>query len=85
MVLMRDFEGATIEAFREHGLLEAKIRGWKKVDRYALVGALAWLERLAKLIGPTLGIQTRSFGPQAEREAWHWIGAEPVRDQGSAD
>jgi len=42
LVLMRDFEGATLGAFREHGLLDAKLRGWHKVERYALVGAPGW-------------------------------------------
>jgi len=78
LVLMRDFEGATLDAFREHGLLDAKIRGWKKVDRYALVGAPAWLEGLAHVIGPPLGIRTRSFDPRDEGEAWRWIEAEPI-------
>jgi SpoIIAA-like len=85
LILMRDFEGVTIEALREYGLLDAKLRGWKKVDRYALVGAPAWLEGLARVSGPMLGIETRSFEPNMEEEAWQWIGAEPVQEQGSPE
>lgn len=78
LVLMRDFEGATLSAFREHGLLDAKLRGWHKVERYALVGAPGWLEGLARMIGPTLGIETRTFASGGEADAWRWIGAEAV-------
>ena len=78
LVLMHDFEGATLGGLREHGLLDAKLRGRHKVERYALVGAPALLDGLARMIGPTLGIETRTFTSSEESDAWRWIGAEAV-------
>jgi len=78
LVLMRDFHGMTLGALRERGLLDAKIRGWKQVERYALVGAPVWMAGMARMIGPSLGIETRNFELSEEGAAWQWIGAEPA-------
>jgi hypothetical protein len=79
LVRIRAFDGATLAALRQDGLLQAKLRSWRKVERYALVGAPAWLQGLTRGIGPLLGIETRCFVRENEAEAWQWLEAGPAR------
>jgi hypothetical protein len=78
LLRFRRFDGATLSALREPGLLGAKMRAWRKIDRYALVGGPSWLVGLTTRLAPMLGIETRHFELGDEAEAWRWLGAEPV-------
>jgi hypothetical protein len=78
-VRIRNFDGVTLEALRQEGLFAAKMRGWDKVGRYALVGGPAWLQAATRGLAPLVGIETRIFAPEDEADAWTWIGAEPGR------
>jgi hypothetical protein len=49
-----------------------KMKGWKHVDRSALVGGPSWMARIASWPAPFVGIQTRHFEPDQEEEAWRW-------------
>ncbi|MCB5175846.1 SpoIIAA family protein [Microvirga lenta] len=77
LVRVRNFDGVTLEALRQEGLIEAKMKGWQRVERYAVVGGPAWMEGLARGAAPFVGIQTRHFKPEDEAQAWDWLGAKP--------
>ena len=77
LVRLISFAGVTLEALRQEGLVEAKLRGWKKVERYALVGGPTWIEGLTKGFAPLVGIETRHFTWENEAQAWSWMGAVP--------
>ncbi len=84
-VLLRvaDFDGVTLEALREEGLASVKMRGWRQVERYALVGGPAWLATVTGWVAPLVRLQTRHFDLAREDEAWRWLETQP-RTAGSA-
>jgi hypothetical protein len=73
LVRVLSFAGVTLEALRQEGLVEAKLRGWQKVERYALVGGPTWIEGLTKGLAPLVGIETRHFSQENEAQAWRWL------------
>jgi hypothetical protein len=77
LVRVLSFAGVTLEALRQEGLVEAKLRGLRKVERYALVGGPTWIEGLTRGFAPLVGIETRHFSAENEPQAWSWVGAEP--------
>jgi hypothetical protein len=78
LLRIRRFDGASLEALRQPGLLDAKMRAWRRIDRYALVGGPGWLVGLTTSLAPLIGIETRHFDRAQEAEAWSWLGAEPA-------
>jgi hypothetical protein len=76
LVRVRNFDGTTLIALRTEGLVAAKMRGWRQVERYALVGGPAWIEALTRGMAPLVGIETRNFTAEDEAQAWTWLGAE---------
>ncbi|MGO4573291.1 STAS/SEC14 domain-containing protein [Microvirga sp. 2TAF3] len=77
LVRIMDFNGVTLEALREEGLASVKMRGWRQVERYALVGGPAWMATMTGWATPVARIETRHFELAQEGEAWRWLGAEP--------
>jgi SpoIIAA-like len=74
---VRNFGGIGLDALREEGLTALKLRGFRQVERYALVGGPPWMARLASWLTPLGRFETRHFGLDQEAEAWRWIAAEP--------
>ncbi len=77
LVRIVDFDGVTLEALREEGLASVKMRGWRQVERYALVGGPAWMATVTGWASPLTRIETRHFELAQEDEAWRWLEAEP--------
>jgi hypothetical protein len=77
LVRVVSFDGVTLEALREEGLASVKMRGWRQVERYALVGGPAWMAGVTGWVAPVTRIQTRHFDAAQEDEAWRWLEAEP--------
>ena len=77
LVRIRNFDGVGIDALRHEGLPAMKLRGFRQVERYALVGGPTWMASLAGWLAPLSRIETRHFDLGEEAEAWRWIGAEP--------
>ncbi|MGO4525149.1 STAS/SEC14 domain-containing protein [Microvirga sp. 2MCAF35] len=71
------FDGVTLEALREDGLTSVKMRGWRQIERYALVGGPTWMTTLTEWTAPVARIETRHFEFAQEDEAWRWLEAEP--------
>ena len=72
------FEGVSLEALPEEGLASVKMRGWRQVDRYAVVGGPAWMAALTSWSAPLVRIPTRHFDAAREDEAWQWLEAQPL-------
>jgi SpoIIAA-like len=77
LVRIVTFDGITLEALREEGLASVKLRGWRQVERYALVGGPAWMAGVTGWVAPVTRIPTRHFDAAQEDEAWRWLEAEP--------
>jgi hypothetical protein len=77
LVRVVGFGGVTLKALREEGLASVKMRGWRQVERYALVGGPAWAATFAGWFGSLIRVQTRHFDAAREDEAWRWLEAEP--------
>jgi hypothetical protein len=77
LVRIVTFDGVTLEALREEGLTSVKMRSWRQVERYALVGGPAWMAGVTGWVAPLTHIQTRHFDVGREDEAWRWLEAEP--------
>lgn len=82
LVCLRTFDGVTLEALRQEGLMAAKLRGWHKVERYALVGGPTWIEGLTRGMAPLVGIETRHFNLEDEAQAWAWLDAKALNEAG---
>jgi hypothetical protein len=78
LVRVVDFDGITLEALRQEGLASVKMRGWRQVERYALVGGPGWMAGVTGWVSPVTRIQTRHFDAAQEGEAWRWLDAEPL-------
>lgn len=78
---LRRFDGITLAALREEGLFAMKLRAWRQVDRYALVGGPSWLSAMTRGMAPFVGVATRHFPPEDEAKAWVWLGAEPLPEE----
>lgn len=78
LVRVVNFDGVSLEALREEGLTSVKMRGWRQVDRYAVVGGPAWMAALTSWSAPLVRIQTRHFDAAREDEAWQWLEAQPL-------
>jgi hypothetical protein len=83
LVRVVSFDGLTLEALREEGLASVKMRGWRQVERYALVGGPTWMAAVTGWAAPLVRVQTRHFEATREDEAWRWLKAEPF-NAGSA-
>ncbi|WP_262029199.1 STAS/SEC14 domain-containing protein [Microvirga sp. Mcv34] len=77
LVRIVTFDGITLDALRQEGLASVKMRGWRQVERYALVGGPAWMASVTGWAAPLTRIQTRHFDAAQEDEAWRWLEAEP--------
>ncbi|WP_457091539.1 STAS/SEC14 domain-containing protein [Microvirga sp. P5_D2] len=77
LVRVVNFDGITLEALREEGLASVKMRGWRQVERYALVGGPAWMATATGWTATLTRIQTQRFEAAREDEAWRWLEAEP--------
>ena len=53
--------------------LEFARKHTKDIERYAVVGASALLDWVAKLEGPLVGIRIKHFEPDRLEEAWRWL------------
>ena len=64
--------------FMQSGLLSMKLAAMQKVERYAIVGAPEWVQKVIVTVNPIFpDIDMRPFPADRETEAWTWIGAEP--------
>jgi len=73
------FGGIDPSVFLQSGLLSMKFAAIQKVERYAIVGAPGWMEKIAAAVNPMFpSVEIRTFPADREAEAWDWLGAKPA-------
>ena len=74
---MKHFGGIDPAVFMQSGLVSMKLAAMQKVERYAIVGAPAWMRKIIETVNPAFeDIDMQTFSKDHEREAWAWLGAE---------
>lgn len=73
LVRIKDYDGFDASILTERSLIALKLAALRHVDRYAVVGAKSWMERLVALMDPLIAPEVRAFDPEEEDEAWAWV------------
>jgi hypothetical protein len=81
---IEDMGGIEPAAAFNPALFRMKLLGWRKIERYALVGGPSWLERYVKFARTISNIDLRHFTLAQEAEAWSWLEAQPTAAAKSA-
>lgn len=76
LVRMKNWGGYDLYALLNDDLYKIKYKALSKVDKYAVVGAPAWMRNFLELIDPLFSTKTRVFEESEEAAAWEWVGAE---------
>lgn len=73
---MQHFGGIDPSVLLQGGLVSMKLAAIKKVERYAIVGAPAWMGKIIETLNPVFpGLDMRTFTADQENEAWAWLDA----------
>lgn len=75
---LTNMKGFDVRAVARQDLFSMKSQALKRVERYAVVGAPAWLRNLLELISPMFSAEIRVFDAADENNAWEWLGAFPA-------
>jgi SpoIIAA-like len=81
---IEDMGGIEPAAVLKPTLFRMKLLGWRKIERYAVVGGPNWLERYVKIARTISNIDLRHFTLAQEAEAWTWLEAQPTAAAKSA-
>ena len=73
---MKDFGGFDLLAALDDDLVKTKYKAISKIDKYAIIGAKAWMRNFVELVSGLFSTQIRFFDPEEEHAAWEWVGAE---------
>ena len=84
LVRIEDMGGIEPGALFKPAWLRVKLLGWRKIERYAIVGGPSWLERYIKLARNVSSVDLRYFALAQEAEAWTWLEAQPTTTAKSA-
>lgn len=75
---MTHFGGIDPSIFLQQGLVSMKFAALGKVERYAIVGAPDWMNRLIETMNPVFEqMEMRAYPANREDQAWAWLGATP--------
>ena len=75
LVRMKHFNGFDLSALLNDDLYRVKLQALSKVERYAVIGAPAWMRNFLELINPAFKLKIRVFDTENEHDAWEWVGA----------
>ncbi|MEO5857811.1 MAG: STAS/SEC14 domain-containing protein [Pyrinomonadaceae bacterium] len=73
---MKDFGGFDLLAALDDDLVKTKYKAISKIDKYAIIGAKAWMRNFVELVSGLFSAKIRFFDPDEEHAAWEWVGAE---------
>lgn len=76
LVRLKDFGGFDLLAALDDDLVKTKYKAVSKVDKYAIIGAKAWMRNFLELFSGLFPAQFRFFDAEEEHAAWEWVGAE---------
>lgn len=82
---MKNFGGFELGALLNDDLYRVKFQALSKVEKYAVVGAPAWMRNFLELIDPAFKMKVRVFDIEQENEAWEWVGASQALLAGSGE
>jgi hypothetical protein len=75
---IKHLDGVDPAAFMQSGLVSMKLAAIQKMERYAIVGAPGWMDRIVDIVNPVFAdMDMRTFPADREAEAWAWLGAQP--------
>jgi hypothetical protein len=73
---IKHFGGVDPALFMQSGLMSMKLAAMQKVERYAIVGAPAWMQKAVRAMNPMFpDIDMRPFNEDEQDQAWNWLGA----------
>lgn len=79
LVHFKHFGGIDPAVFMQSGLISTKFEAMRKLERYAVIGAPQWMQKVVGAVGPMVpGAEIRSFAADQEAEAWVWMGAKRI-------
>ena len=85
LVRMKRFAGFSPKIFMQEGLAPMKLAALPKVERYAIVGAPAWMRSMIGAMNPAFKtMELATFALDDEKDAWKWVDAEPMNDEPKA-
>ncbi len=74
----KHFAGFDPAVFFQSGFVSVKLAAVQKLERYAVVGAPEWMNKIMEIMNPLFsGIDMRTFTSDEEAKAWAWLEAEP--------
>ena len=71
------YKGFEVGALFDSEYIAMKLGLLGSLERYAIVGAPAWLALAIRLLDPLLRIEVRHFTLEEEPLAWDWVKADP--------
>ena len=75
---LTNMKGLDLRAVARQDLFSMKSQAMKRAERYAVVGAPAWLRNFLELINPMFSTEIRVFDAANENDAWEWLEAFPA-------
>lgn len=85
LLILRRYEGLEAGAVFDLKGLSTQMRSARYVDRYAVVGAPAWIEAIIGLFEPISPVEAKTFSLADEDKAWLWAGDTTGADTSSSD
>jgi hypothetical protein len=82
---LTNYKGFDVSALLNDDLYRFQFQTFSKVDKYALIGAPAWMRNLLELVDPALRPKIKVFEPEDEQAAWDWVGASQALLTGSSE
>lgn len=74
---MTDFRGIDPTCILNRELIATKLALLPRLERYAIIGAPAWIAAIMTAVRPLIpGVDIRLFPPEQEDQAWAWISAD---------
>ena len=77
LFILHDFGASDAMAGLTPGSLYSQMRSLAHVERYAVVGAPTIAAALIETSEKVLPVEARTFDPDEENAAWHFVGARP--------
>ncbi|NNC71476.1 MAG: STAS/SEC14 domain-containing protein [Sphingomonadaceae bacterium] len=74
---IKTYDGLELEGLLESDFWAMKLAGYKKLDRYAVVGGPEWMKRWGDLLSPLFRVNIQFFDEDEEGQAWEWLKAKP--------
>ena len=75
LILMTDFEGATVGALVDPNSMAVQMKSVRHVRRYAVVGAPAWARAMVEVSDHLVPVEAKTFDLAEADQARAWVNA----------